>query len=152
MYEFVDRPLTRQGESVRLLVWAMRRWVRAADNGGRVSGLVAGAFACARVAGAAYPFTGAMRILLGNALVPLRIGAIGDPLVAEHEAVLLSALSAATNGGTLECRAVARYLVRDDMAPALAWSLIRVAEVFSEAGMGVAPAADQPARLGPPNA
>lgn len=149
MYEFVDRPLVRQAESVRLLVWAMRRWAKAAEDGGRVSGLIAGAFTSSRVSRAAYPFTGGMRILLRNAMIPLRFNAVCDPLIGEHEAVLLSALSAACTGRTEPSRALARHLVCPDMAPALAWSLIRVAQVFSEAGMRLHAAA-QPARPEPP--
>jgi hypothetical protein len=151
MYEFVDRPLAHQPEGVRLLVWAMRRWGKAARDGGRVSGLITGAFNASRVPRASYPFTGGMRILSNNVVIPLHFGAIADPRVAEHEAVLLGALSAAVEGRTLECRAIARHLVCADMAPALAWSLIRVGEVFCEAEMYLAAAADdQPARPEPP--
>jgi hypothetical protein len=149
MYEFVDRPLARQPESVRLLVWAMRRWARAAQDGHRVCGLIAGAFSASSVAKGAPPFTAAMRILVGNALVPLRFGAVCDPLIAEHEAVLLSALSAAGDRRTEPCRAIARHLVLADRASGLAWSLIRVAEEFSGAGIMLS-GADQSARPEPP--
>ena len=146
MYEFVDRPVDEQIPSVRLTVWAIRQWVRAALDGRCVCRLIGCAFASARVPDAAGPLVATMRIIAGNIRVPIRLGAVDAPRIAEHEAVLLGALVAAAKGREQDCRAVACLLVHADMVPALTMSLIRLAKAFAKADMHLVPAGPGPVR------
>ncbi len=139
MYEFIDRPVYQQTEGVRLLVWGMRRWVRAAREERCVCRFLASVFETAGVPKAAAPLAATMRILVGNMLVPLRFGAIEHPVITEHEAVLLGALVTASQGEGGRCHTMARLLVHADMAPALASSLIGFAQALAEAGVQLAP-------------
>ena len=135
MYDFVDRRVDEQISSIRLTVWAMRQWVRAALDGRCTCGLIACTFESARVPHAADPLLTMMRILVANLRTPLRVGAVDVCHITEHEAVLLGALVAASEGRKEDCRAVARQLVQADMVPAFTASLIRLARAFAAADM-----------------
>jgi len=147
MYEFVDRPVDEQIPSVRLTVWAIRQWTRAALDGRCVCRLIGCAFASASVPDAADPLVATMRILVANLRAPVRLGAVDAHRIAEHEAVLLGALVAAAQGRGREqdCRAVASLLVHADMVPALTIALIRLAQAFARADMHLVPAGPGPA-------
>jgi len=138
MYEFVDRDVSQQQEGVRLLVWGMRRWVGAAREGRCICRFLVSIFQTAGAPKAAEPLANAMRILVNNISTPVRFGAIDHPTILEHEAVLLGALRTAAAGRIDECQAIARLLVHADMAPALASSLVRLAEVLNEADVHLA--------------
>jgi hypothetical protein len=148
MYEFVDRPVCEQSPSVRLTVWAIRRWVRAAREGRCVCRLIASIFATSNVPEAADPLVQAMRLLMGNMRTTIRIGDVHAYHVTEHEAVLLGALVAAGEGREHDCCAVARLLVQPDMVPAMSVALIRLARAFAKADMHLVPAGTGPAPEG----
>ena len=148
MYDFVDRPLGSQPEGVRLVVWSMRQWVTAALEGRCVCGLMGCAFASVDAEGAAGPFRDTMQILCGDLRIPLRFGAIACQQIAEHEAVLLGALTASTQGRAQDCAAVARLLVQPDKAEALAAALGRLAGALAGAELHLAAPYPRPGHAG----
>lgn len=133
MHELIDRPVREQAAGVRLCVWAMRQWVRAALDGKCVCHVIAAEFEGTNAARASVPFHEAMRTLCSNARVALRFGCVDRLAITEHEAIILAAATAAAEGRRQDLQAIARWLVFPDFAPALAASLTSVAEAFAAA-------------------
>ena len=137
MYEFVDRPLARQGRGAQLFVWAMRQWAGAALDGRCVCRLVDCAFRSADLRRAAEPLHDGMRALCHHGRTPMRFGAVQRACVTEHEAILLSALVAADAGRDHAVDAICDMLVDSPAAPALANSLKALARAFADAELGL---------------
>lgn len=133
MYDFVDRPISEQRDAVQFFVLAMRRCVKAAVDRQCACHVIGSSFAACNLAQAAAPFHALMRTLCANARVPLRIGAIDHEAITEHEALMITAVVAATQGRERDLRAIARGLVFADLAPALAASLATLAARFAGA-------------------
>ena len=138
MYELVDRPVRDQERGVRLCVWAMRHWVRAALDGRCVCHAIGAEFEAAGAAKASAPFHAAMRTLCGNARIPLRFGCLDRLAITEHEAIVLAAASAAVEGRRHDRDAIARWLVFPDLAPALAAALTSFADALTAADLSLA--------------
>jgi len=89
-----------------------------------------------------------MQILCGDLRIPLRFGANACQQIAEHEAVLLGALTASTQGRTQDCAAVARLLVQPDKAAALASALGMLAAALAGAELHLAAPDPKPGHPG----
>jgi len=95
MYDFVDRPVASLNRGGRMLVWAMRHWVRAVQVGRCPCGDIRPAFE-GRTLGAAFPhFHVMMAVLNRHAVEKMRFGPVDCERVGEHEALVLAMVCAA---------------------------------------------------------
>jgi len=92
MYDFIDQPVRSLNSGGRLLLWAMRHWVKAASTGRCPCGDIASAFQTHHLMAAMPHFNILMAVLNREALAPMRFGAIGCAQVSEHEALLIGLL------------------------------------------------------------
>jgi len=95
MYDFVDRPVTSLNRGGRMLIWAMRHWVRAIRAGRCPCGDIRPAFE-GKALGAAFPhFHVMMAVLNRHAVEKMRFGPVDCEQVSEHEALVLAMVRAA---------------------------------------------------------
>lgn len=95
MYDFVDRPVTSLNRGGRMLVWAMRHWVRAVQLGRCPCGDIRPAFD-GKALGAAFPhFHVMMAVLNHHAVEKMRFGPVDCERVSEHEALVMAMVCAA---------------------------------------------------------
>lgn len=144
MYEFVDRPVTSLNRSGRLLVWAMRHWVRAAGTGRCPCGDVAPAFHKRGLMPSFPHFHIMMAVLNRESLMRLRFGAVGCERVSEHEALLISLVRAALDAPAARMRETVGMIVRAESVATLIIALTAVAQGLAEAGLMPAAAVHDP--------
>jgi len=94
MYDFVDRPVTSLNRGGRLLIGAMRHWVRAVQAGRCPCGDVGPAFGKWNLMAGFPHFHDMMVALNQNALEKQRFGPVGCERVSEHEALIIAMIRA----------------------------------------------------------
>ena len=90
MYHFIDRPLDRVGNSARFLVWAMRGWARAVEQGTCPPAALSKGFTAMGALRALPDLHMTMALLNRHGLARIAMGPMGCPHIIEDEAVLLS--------------------------------------------------------------
>lgn len=89
MYAFVDRPVESLCNSGRLLLWAMRAWISAAERGQCPPQMLHRGFSAVNAAGALPDFHVAMALLGGEAVETLALAPMPCLQISEDEAILL---------------------------------------------------------------
>jgi len=111
MYDFVDRPVASLNRGGRMLVWAMRHWVRAVQVGRCPCGDIRPAFE-GRTLGAAFPhFHVMMAVLNRHAVEKMRFGPVDCERVGEHEALVLAMVCAARGPDRSQAERTASQIV-----------------------------------------
>lgn len=118
MYRFLDRPVAELDGTCRLLVWAMRNWVAAAQTGRCACARLRPVFAAAGLEPALRDFAFSMHLFNREGVGQLRFRPPDCHAVCDDEARLL-ALFAAAIGGVPELEHMAMQLVRAPYALAL---------------------------------
>ncbi|WP_347303882.1 hypothetical protein V5740_04480 [Croceibacterium sp. TMG7-5b_MA50] len=124
LYSYIDRPVIALERGPQLLVWAMRRWVRDAADGGDPCREIAAAFHAHRLASVLPHFQLAMTLLTTAMREPLLLG---DESVAEHEALVLALIRTLPCGSLVQAGDIAGQIVHAGAAPALADALRQLA-------------------------
>ncbi|WP_347303883.1 hypothetical protein V5740_04485 [Croceibacterium sp. TMG7-5b_MA50] len=137
MYEFVDRPLARQERGIQLFVWSMRQWAAAAKDGRCVCRLIGSAFRSAEVQPGTDALFYGMRVLCQHGRTPMRFGAVQRASITEDEAILTSALLAASDGRSHVVQSTCDALVTEAAAPVLAACLQALAKAFGDARLAL---------------
>lgn len=131
MYDFIDRPVTALNRGGRLLVWAMRHWVRAVQAGRCPCGDLRPTFE-SRALGAAYPhFHGMMAVLNRYATEQMRFGAVDCARVSEHEALVISMVRAAHDEEKLQAGETAALIVGRPHCPYLLAPMVALAQALA---------------------
>ena len=119
MYQFVDRRIIHLAPGSRLVLWAMRGWVRALGARQCPSGSIAPGFIHCRVIDALPPFHHLMILLNVHALDIVHVAELGHSRVIEGEALILC-LWADAQSDPSNARATLRLLVEEEaIEPAL---------------------------------
>ncbi len=133
MYDFVDRPVTSLNRGGRLLMWAMRHWVRAASAGRCPCGDVAPAFH-KRDLMASFPhFHVMMAVFNSNAILKLRFGGVDCQRVSEHEALILSLVRSVQDVPLETTRGTAGMIVRPAAVGTLMIAMSALAQGLADA-------------------
>lgn len=133
MYDFIDRPVTALNRGGRLLVWAMRQWVQAAQAGRCPCGDLRPTFE-SRGLGAVYPhFHGMMAVLNRHAVETMRFGAVDCARVSEHEALVISLIRAAQGEEKLRVGETAALIVGRQQYPYLLGPMAALAQALADA-------------------
>ena len=135
MYDFVDRPVASLDSGGRLLIWAMRHWVRGAGAGRCPCGDVAPAFHKRDLMHAFPHFHVMMAVLNRDALLKLQFGQVGCGRVREDEALILTMIRETYHGPADRLRATAALIVAQDSVTTLTIALTALAQGLSDAGL-----------------
>lgn len=138
MYDFVDRPVSSLNRGGRMLVWAMRHWVKAASAGRCPCGDVAPAFHKSGLMPSFPHFHVMMAVLNREALERLRFCTVDCGRVGEHEALVLSLLRGVHAGPAERVRETAALIVAPDAVGTLIIALTALAHALAEAGLALA--------------
>ena len=132
MYDFIDRPVTALNRGGRLLVWAMRQWVRAVQAGRCPCGDLRPAFE-SRTLGAAFPhFHEMMAVLNRHAVEQMRFGAVDCERVSEHEALVISLVRAAHDEEMVRVGETAALIVGQRQRPYLLGPMAALAQALAD--------------------
>lgn len=145
MYDFVDRPVSALNEGGRLLVWAMRHWVRAAAAGRCPCGDVAPAFHKHDLMPSFPHFHVMMAVLNRESREGMRFAPVACDRVSEHEALLLELIRAAQSRTPAQMRETAALLVAPDAVGTLGIALAALSHDLTIAGLGPGLALHDPA-------
>lgn len=135
MYDFVDRPVESLNKGGRLLVWAMRHWVRGASEGRCPCGDVGPVFHKWNLMAGFPHFHLMMALLNRHALDKLRFGAVEAEPVSEDEAILLSLIRVARDEEPGRMRDMAGRMVDQQAVPPLIIAFSALAQSLIDAGM-----------------
>jgi len=135
MYDLIDRPVKSLNLGGRLLLWAMRHWVKAAGAGRCPCGDIAAAFETYALMASLPHFHMLMAVLNREALTPLRFAAIDCARVSEHEALLVSLLRSVPRTPTETARDTMAMIVRPEAAATLLIALSALAQGMADAGL-----------------
>lgn len=135
MYAFIDRPVTSLNRGGRLLVWAMRHWVRAASAGRCPCGDVGPAFHKWDLMAGFPHFHMLMSLLNRNATERLRFGNVDCERVSEHEAMILALVSTAREASTEEMRDTVSLFVCKSAVPPVLIALSALGQAMVEVGL-----------------
>lgn len=120
MYDFVDRPVTSLDPGARFLVWSMRSWVKALDDGRCPATVIGPAFAKWNMISGLQPFHRAMLIFNVRALETFRFCPLPCNHVSEHEAIILSLIcSLRDSRPELVCNTLALLVDEDSIGDML---------------------------------
>lgn len=114
MYAFVDRPVESLCHGGRFLLWALRGWVHAVDRGACPPRVLGPGFAAAGALMALQDFHIAMALFRRDALVEPSFAPLGEPLICEDEAVVLSMWHDLALGRFDQISATLAHLVDED--------------------------------------
>ncbi len=135
MYEFIDRDVDGLDRGTRFLLSAMRSWV-AAVPGGQCPCLGIGpSFSRNGLTAALTPFHVSMTIFNRDALEIMRFGSAHCTRVHEHEALILSLVSALRAGRPERARATMSFFIREEAVPNLLCSLYALARLMARAAL-----------------
>lgn len=135
MYDFIDRPVASLDPGGRLLVWAVRHWVRGAGAGRCPCGDVAPAFHKRDLMHVFPHFHVMMAVFNRDALLKLRFGAPDCGRVHEHESLILTLVRDMHLAPVDQCRATAALIVRRDSVATLTIALSALAQGLAGAGL-----------------
>jgi hypothetical protein len=135
MYEFVDRPVLSLNRSGRLLVWAMRHWVKAASMGRCPCGDVAPAFQKHGLMPSFPHFHVMMAVFNREAVERLRFGSVECERVSEHEALILSFVRTVRGATAAQMRETLNMVVAPHAVGTLLIALSALAHDMAEAGL-----------------
>lgn len=128
MYDYIDRPIAQLDPHGRLMISAMRQWVRARELGRCGCNAINAVFTQGGVVEALPEFHMMMAVLNGDGVRRFVLGCICDPLVIDDEAVLLALVHAAASGQVAIVEESAARMVAPHMTRVFARSLIRLAD------------------------
>lgn len=114
MYGFVDRPVQNLCDSGRFLLWAMRNWTRAVEQGHCPPRAMAHSFSGMGVLAMLPDFHMAMALINRDGLERIMVAPLEYPRVMEHEAVLLSLWRDLANADFDRMRATLALLIDED--------------------------------------
>jgi hypothetical protein len=133
IYDFIDRPVTSLNRGGRLLVRAMRHWVRAAQAGRCPCGDIRPAFDDAAVADALPHFHVMMAVLNRHAVAKMAVGHVDCARVNEHEALAIAMVCTMGRGGPARVAGTAALLVGEHHATHLLVPIAALAQVLADA-------------------
>lgn len=133
MYDFVDRPVTSLNRGGRMLVWAMRHWVRAVQTGRCPCGDIRPAFD-GKALGAAFPhFHVMMAVLNRHAVEKLRFGPVDCERVSEHEALVMAMVCATRGPDPVRAERTASLIVDPAQVTHLLVPMVALAHALADA-------------------
>lgn len=139
MYDFVDRPVTSLNRGGRFLIWAMRNWVGALNDGGCPCGSVGPAFRKWNLM-AGFPHFHVMMVLFNrDATEQFRFGPVGHERVTEHEALIIAMIRAVREEAPDRMRDAASLMVCEGSVPPLLIAMSALGEALFEAELWPAP-------------
>lgn len=135
MYDMIDQPVRSLNRGGRLLVGAMRHWVRAAGAGRCPCGDIGAAFEAHGLMPCLPHFNMMMAVLNREALVPLRFGAVSCGQVSEHEAMLIGLLRTVPRMQAQAARDTMALIVVPEAAGTLLIALNAMGRGLDDAGI-----------------
>lgn len=133
MYDFIDRPFISLNRGGRMVVSAMRHWVRAASIGRCPCGDVASIFQ-ERDLMVGFPhFHMMMAVLNREALDQLRFAAVDCERISEHEALILSLIRIAHQGDTERAYSIAGQVVEKTAISPLLIAMTALGQALADA-------------------
>ena len=141
MYEYLDRPITTLDPASRFLLWAVRAAASALGERRCMGAALGPGFACIGLDEALPHFAIGMAVLVREASQPIHIAKPNCCCVAEHEALLLTLLTAADMGDDARVQATAALLVEGEQSAATLARALRAvtAEVLAHGLMPARP-------------
>lgn len=140
MYDYVDRSAASLGPGARIMLWAMRAWVRAVKQRQCPCHALTPGFERWDIAAALPHLSMTMAILNCEAVEPMQFRAPCHPTVNEDEALLLALLAIADHRPVKDALSM---VVEQAAVPALAIALEGAATVLAQRGLR--PTAPDPA-------
>jgi hypothetical protein len=137
MYSFIDQPAALLGKGSRFVLWAMRGWGQAMQQGLCPPGALAPAFAKMGVLQALPHFHMAMALLASDGIAHDGLAGLHDPLILEEEAVLLGLWRDIEAGASERAQATLALLVDEGTAAPILRAMGLATALFRE--MGYAP-------------
>lgn len=147
MYAFIDRPVDSLNLGGRLLVWAMRHWVKAASAGRCPCGDVGPAFHKWNLMAGFPHFHMLMALLNRNAATKLQFGSLECERVTEHEALLLSLVRSAREADAEQLRDTVEMLVCKASVPPILIALAALGQAMVDVGLRPLPPLFDPDRV-----
>lgn len=141
MYDFVDRPVASLNRGGRLLIWAMRHWVRAVQNARCPCSDVGPAFHKSDLMAGFPHFHVMMTMLNRHARETLRFGAVDCMRVSEHEAIIISMVRAMRDHPASQAERAAALIIGEDQVAHLLIPMSALARALEDADFFPAPPA-----------
>lgn len=146
MYDFVDRPVTSLDHGGRFLIWSMRSWAKAVEEGRCPASAIGPAFAKWRMIDALAPFHCVMLALSREARFPILFLPLGCNHVAEHEAIILQLACALRMPSPQGLRDTLALIVAGDRMANIERSLVAIGAGMTQAGIFPSRPTGQPRR------
>jgi len=144
MYDMIDQPVRSLNRGGRLLVGAMRHWVKAAGMGRCPCGDIGAAFQAHGLMPCLPHFNMMMAVLNREALTPLRFGAVSCGQVSEHEALLIGLLRTISRMQPQAAKDTMAMIVVPEAAGTLLIALTAMGQGLAYAGLTPAHALHDP--------
>ncbi|HZU65221.1 MAG TPA: hypothetical protein VFF98_16150 [Novosphingobium sp.] len=135
MYAFVDRPVTELDAGGRLLVWAMRLWVKAVGERKCPGNALAPAFAGLAVLPGLQPFMAMMALFNRHGLENFQFCALPCNHVSEHEALILTLVCTMPGATPKTARDTLELLVAEEAVAPLVDAVARLGKALGAVGM-----------------
>lgn len=136
MYLFIDQRITRLAPGSRLVLWAMRSWVRALAARQCPPGAIAPGFIHCRAIDALPAFHQLMVMLNSHALDMIRVAELAHPRVAELEALMLR-LWADAQADPTKARATLRLILDEEAVEPALEALLAASARLATAGLAL---------------
>jgi hypothetical protein len=135
MYDFIDRPVTSLDHGGRLLVWAMRNWVKAAQSRQCPCRTLGAAFAKWKLGEGMATFHRMMLIFNSQSTESFGFGTLGCQRIQEHEALILGLVHAAPLSSAEHLRVTLGLVVDETAVDPLMDVITELGRAMANAGI-----------------
>lgn len=137
MYTFIDQPVDRLCNGGRFLLWAMRGWAHAVEQGTCPPLALSRGFASMHALPALPDFHLAMAMLNRDGLERISLAPINCQRIIEHEAILIGMWRDLANGDLDRMRETLELLVKTEAVSPIARAMTTVTAKLIAAGFNI---------------